>query len=204
MNGFVYRRKGRKKWNVIVDFGRDSTGERKKTWYSGYRTKKEAQEALNEILYKLQINQYIMPTNITFGDFLHYWLEHYGSQNLEITTIESYRSPIDVHIIPALGDIKLQALKPMRLQAYYNKKCEELSSRSVIYHHRIIRKALDYAYRLEMIPRNVADQVTIPRAEKYQAQVYDLVQVKKLFEELQGSRYELAVHLLVILAFYYA
>ena len=35
---------------VVIDHGRDDAGRRKQKWYSGYKTKKEAERALTRVL----------------------------------------------------------------------------------------------------------------------------------------------------------
>ena len=43
-----------------------------------------------------------------------------------------------------------------------DKKGGPLSAASVIYHHRVLRRILEVAYKQGIIPRNVADQVDLP------------------------------------------
>ena len=89
-------------------------------------------------------------------------------------TQESYRSIIERHLIPALGAIRLVELLPQHIQSYYAKALSEgradgnggLSARSVVYHHRILSKALDYAVRMGAIARNVTSVIDPPRVTR--------------------------------------
>jgi len=43
------RRRG-KKWAVVVSLGRDGSGRYRYQWYSGYRTEREAEKKLTQVL----------------------------------------------------------------------------------------------------------------------------------------------------------
>ena len=57
--------------------------------------------------------------------------------------------------------------------------------------HVIIRRALEIAYRTDIIPINPAAKVQKPKSPKYEAKYYDIKQLKMLFECMQGDRFEL-------------
>jgi len=77
-------------------------------------------------------------------------------------------------LIPALGRIALADLQPQHIQSYYSEKISKgridgkggLSARSVVYHHRILSKALDYAVKMGVVVRNIADVVQPPKIQK--------------------------------------
>lgn len=67
-------------WAYIIDIGKDpSTGRRKQKKKGGFRTKKEAQNAVSLIIADLQHGNYVKEKNITFEDFAFQWLNLYGS-----------------------------------------------------------------------------------------------------------------------------
>ena len=67
-------RKRGKKWAVVVDVGYDENGRRRQQWHSGFRTKREAAEALTKILGDLQKNDYVEPSKLILRDFLRDWI----------------------------------------------------------------------------------------------------------------------------------
>ena len=89
------------------------------------------------------------------------------------------------------------------LQNFYSEKLENgrvdgkggLSARSVIYIHRNIREALDHAFRMQLVSRNIADMVTLPKVKHYKATVYDEEQIKKLLLVAQETDMELPLTL---------
>lgn len=51
MRGHI--RKRGSSWSVVVDHDRDEDGKRRQKWHSGYRTKRDADRALTEILNRI-------------------------------------------------------------------------------------------------------------------------------------------------------
>lgn len=74
-----------------------------------------------------------------------------------------------------------------------------LSARSVRYVHRNINEALEHAVRMQIISRNVASLVTLPKVRPYKAAVYDEQQLIELIKAAQGTDMELIISLAVSL-----
>lgn len=49
---------------------------------------------------------------------------------------------------------------------------ERLSANTVIHHHDIIRKCLDYAFKMDIIQNNPADKVQRPKKEQFIEELY--------------------------------
>lgn len=91
----------------------------------GYRTKRDALAALNEAQGALQRGLYVEPSKLTVKSFLQdRWLPAVES-GLRKSTFESYRSTIRVHIAPHLGEMRLQAVTPDELNAFYGRLLRE-------------------------------------------------------------------------------
>ncbi|AHM56364.1 tyrosine recombinase xerC-like [Peptoclostridium acidaminophilum DSM 3953] len=188
MRGHV--RKRGKKWAIVLDVGTDpQTGKRKQRWFSGYATKRDAEKELAEKINEIENGTFVMPKNISMAEYLEYWLEKYASNRLSPTTLYGYRMIIEKHIVPAIGDIRLQKLRPLDIQTYYDEKGESLSGKTLTQHHRVLRKALDYAFRMQLIIKNPADVVSPPKIIKYKARALTLDEVRLLIEKLKESEY---------------
>lgn len=180
-------------YSVVVDVGRDSTGKRKQKWFNGYKTKKEAQKELIKILNQLQTNTYINPEKITLAEYLNQWFSDYVKVNLAPKTIEGYSVNIHKHVIPCMGSILLQKLQPIQIQKFYKEKLENgrldgnggLSAKSVLYIHRVLREALDHAVKMQIIPRNVADCVEVPKQKTFKSSFLDEEEVQKLLSAFE-------------------
>jgi len=112
-------------------------------------------------------------------------------------TQESYKYIIERHLIPSLGSVMLHDLQPQHIQIYYAERLKEgridgkggLSARSVVYHHRILSKALDYAVKMGMVVRNVAGLVQPPRVKKVTMRTLSPEEVTRFLEEAQETDY---------------
>ena len=108
----------------------------------------------------------------TVGQYLSEWLELQRSQ-LQPSTWISYRTNIERHLKPALGEVSLGELNPQQLSMFYAQLQVHgrhhgpgpLSLRTVQYCHGVLHKALADAVRHEVLPRNVAINATLPRIE---------------------------------------
>jgi integrase len=171
MRGTIFKRKGASTYSVIIELGRDpTTGKRRQKWHAGYKSKKEAERALVELLGNVQQGTYVEPSKLTLVQFLRdEWLPAKQAQ-LRPTTYEAYRMNCATHIIPALGGRRIQELQPGMLNSFYRSLLNGgrsdgkggLSPKTVRHIHGIIHKALRDAGRLGYVPRNVAEFADLP------------------------------------------
>lgn len=70
-----------------------------------------------------------------------------------------------------------------------------LSPRTVLHHHRLLREALSYAVRWQLIVRNPADAVTAPRPGRPEMRVLDGEQAAQLLEVATGTPYYALIYL---------
>jgi integrase len=172
MRGHV--RKRGNTWCVVVDVGRDAeTGKRRQSWKSGFRTRREAERGLTELLGRLEGGSFVEPTRQTVGDFLCEWLAAIEARGLRPNTLSTYRMLVEKHLIPRVGSVPLQKLSASHLNTAYadmltsgrrNAKTPTgLSPRTVRFAHSVIRKALADAVKWNRLARNVADAADPPR-----------------------------------------
>lgn len=112
--------------------------------------------------------------------WLEYWrddiLPHRqsGGAPLKPATIENYQATIRNYLIPHIGDIRLDNLKPADLRGLYVTLTETVSGRAAQRADQILRLALKAALRDEMIVNNVMDRVDKPGHIKKEAQAFEL------------------------------
>lgn len=101
-------------------------------------------------------------TRETIGAYLDRWLPL--QTHLAASTAQTYKGYIVNHIKPALGKIRLVKLSPLQVQEWINERERaKLSPRSIEQMRAVLRKALHDAERWELVDRNVARLVTLPR-----------------------------------------
>lgn len=162
MRGTVFKRS--KSWAFAVEVSRSEDGQRTRHQKAGFATKREAQQAMNEVLHQLGTGNYVEPVRLTLSAFLRdQWLPAIKA-SVRPSTFDSYRMTVEKHIAPAFGGTKIQQITPAKLNAFYADLLSKgradgkggLSPKSVRNCHVILRKALGDAVKWSLIPRNPA------------------------------------------------
>ena len=185
---------------------KDVNGKRKTKWLpTGLLTKgnkKKAEVMLADARRNFKVISEIEDENILFSDFMLSWLEMMKN-NIEVTTYASYSNCVKKRVAPYFKEKKilLKDLQPKHIQTYYQHELNDnkISANTVIHYHANIRKALQYAVKIDMIPSNPADKVERPKKQKFVGSFYDGEEINKLFEVVKKSKIELAV---MLAAFY--
>ena len=186
----------------------DKDGKRKQKWQSTGLSvkgnKRKAQDLLKERIAELEVKLADKAgdrSEMSFSQFLSNWLLMIKPTVL-ITTFASYQYYIDQRINPYFDEknITLQSIKTADIQEYYNTMLKKGTKwNSVAKHHAIIRKALDYAVKMDYIAANPAIKIETPKRQKYIAEHYNREDLQMLFEAVKGDLIELSV---ILSAFY--
>lgn len=166
-------------WWFVVDLPPGSNGGRRQARRRGFATKKAAQEALDELRNSSRQGTFVAPAKTTLSEYLTAeWLPAVRRE-LADSTYESYARNIRVHIVPALGGIKLQQLDGLMISRFYGqllasgrkigKQSAGLKPRTVRYIATILHAALDDAVKSRRIPHNPAAQAKPPSASAAKA-----------------------------------
>ena len=170
MSGHI-RRRGERSWEIKFDTGRDPvTGKRAIRYQSFKGSKREAQAKLTELLSEAARGVLVEASKTTVVEYLRAWLD--GPHGLAGKTAERYRELAERQIVPHLGSIALQKLRPAHIADWHAKVLREggeggraLSARTVGHAHRVLHRALARAAATELVPRNVVGIVKPPKVE---------------------------------------
>lgn len=195
MAGSIEKR-GDNTWRLIVSRGRGPDGKRiqyKKTVKA--KSKRQAEKLLAEFVTEVEKGQYIEPSKLTFADFVDRWLKDYGEKNLAPKTLFRYRQILETRIIPTMGHLKIEQIRPVHLIEFYNNLQKEgiradgkpcgLSGKTILQHHRIISSILNDAVQWQIIALNPASRVKPPKVSKKQGSAYDEEQTAALLNALE-------------------
>lgn len=161
----------------------------KRKYFYG-KTRKEVQDKLNQALYEQKKGMLATGPQRTLKVQLEQWLEQVVKLTREPNTYRTYSWAINVHIIPALGHLKLQKLTIGHIQVFYTEKATKLKPRSLARIHAALSGALEDAVKQGFVARNVAKLVDLPSPDRYEGQVLMVEQAKRLLEVAQGSRFD--------------
>ena len=114
----------------------------------------------------------------TLEQWLKLWYSVYIEPQVRYSTREFYHNAIDHHIIPKLGNVKLEKLTMLQIQQFYNELLKSgrvqkknqpelrehgLSPRMVQCVHVVLNKALEHAVEEKLILANPAKKCKIPK-----------------------------------------
>lgn len=166
------------KYYAVINY-KDKYGKQRQKWKStGLPTKgnkRRATEMLNNLLNDVNYEQLASDEDILFWEYMYQWLD-IKAFSVEQNTLESYRDILKRYVEPYFKErkITLKKLTPMHIQEYYGVQIANgLSPTTVLKQHANIRNALQHAYKMDLIPSNPADKVTLPRKRKYVANFLD-------------------------------
>jgi hypothetical protein len=153
----------------------------------------------------------------TVGQFLHRWLEETVAPNLAPLTYATYESHVKNYIEPGIGSLRLDRLRLSDVQAWLNrlaaqcrcctqekdvrrglrdtarccaigKCCHQVPSPRAIKDVRtVLRSALHSAVRRELIDRNVAQLVQIPKQRKRKIMPWTREEARRFLESARSS-----------------
>ena len=159
----VRTRKRGKYWEYEFDAAKVA-GKRNRISKSGYKTKAEAVAAGAAAMAEYNSSGIkFIPSEMSYADFLDYWMESYCLITLKKTTLDNYKKRIRSHIKPSLGAYKLTSLTTAGLQKFINSKIDaqySLNTLSVL--RGILTGSLQYAVRQNMLKSNPAREIRIP------------------------------------------
>ncbi len=136
-------------------------------------TRTEAREWLTERFAEAGSGRIADAGSLTVGDYLQDWLGSLGVQQLEAATISWYRSAVERHIVPALGNVKLAKLSAIQIERFLADKAKHgrldgtggLGPASVRRLQVTLHKSMKAAVRkglLRVNPVDLADKPKVP------------------------------------------
>ncbi len=171
MRGHI-RPRGKNSWAVIVRIPDPITGKSKPKWHTVRGSEKDAEKELTKILREIDTNTYIEPKKTTMTDYLRKWLKR-QERNLAPNTLRGYKTNLEKHVIPYIGEVPLTKVKPAHIDDLFNETLAstDLSNKTLLYVFRTLHKALGDAVRREEIFRNPAANVERPKPGEVEIRV---------------------------------
>ncbi len=105
-------------YRARVKIGVDETGKDIYKYVSG-KTQKELNKAREEAV-RHYITGEIRSHDRLFGEYAQEWFKLRLTPGLSASSVESYRSALNKHILPVFGDRNLRAIRPIELQTFIN------------------------------------------------------------------------------------
>ena len=175
-------------------------GKRKRPWIAtglpAKGNKRKAEQMLREKLCEYEQKSGIIHTDVSFSDYIRYWLT-IAKRKVDEVTYQGYETLANVHVLPYFeaSGIKLQEVTLPILQAYIDEKKAHgrkdgkggLSGRSLRLHKNILNQTLDEAVKSGLIPANPCQYLILPKQERHEAHFYNEQQLQKLLEAIHNE-----------------
>ncbi|GAB6179952.1 hypothetical protein JCM14036_12710 [Desulfotomaculum defluvii] len=187
--------RGKDTARLVISGARDINGKQfKKSKTIHPKSPKDAEEQLAIFLAEVLKGEYIEDKNWKFKDLVDKWYSAHALENLTPKTIHRYMELLDHYILPAIGHLKLDSIKPLHLKDFYTSLQKDgirrdgkkggLSEKTIKYIHRTISTILEHAVNWELLLSNPAKKVKPPRVPKHEIKCYDEEQVNTLLNAL--------------------
>lgn len=188
-------------YHTVLSYKKD--GKWKTKWFStkikavkGNKKRAEAESEKIRLKFQEEINSdNIEDGKVLFINFMRNWLKMIKA-SVEETTYYGYEKLLNGRMTTYFVDKKiiLQNIKPKDIQNFYQYLIDEgLSGNTVKHYHAIIRKALQYAVRTDILLSNPADKVELPKIQPYNANYYSNQEILTLLKVIENTKLETPV-----------
>ena len=185
-------------WRITVYRGRDPLrGRPVRRRFTVRGTRRDAERALREALAERDRGVDIATDSVTTAEWLERWLhEHAEIRGIEESTRVRYERVIRRQLVPALGWVKLQSVRPVHVRALYADASLSVSTRRRC--HVVLSRALDDAVRAQLLALNPARSVSPPsqrRAPSREQRVLDVEELDALLRQVGGTAHDVPIRL---------
>jgi integrase len=105
-------------WSYVARIRDPKTGVMKPYWVGGFATQTEARRARDDTRDRVHKGTAVVPASILLSRYLDGWLKGVEPK-LGATTFASYKMHVKLHIVPALGHHRLQAITGDMVNGFY-------------------------------------------------------------------------------------
>jgi integrase len=153
-------------------------------------TQKEVRQKLTAIQADIDNGIYQAPTKLTLSAWLDTWQKDYLG-DVKPRTVDSYKNTVRLHILPAIGKVKIQSLSTVQIQTFYNGlQRAGLSAKTIKNIHGVLHRALNDALSIGLIRFNPCTACKLPKVMKPEISPFDEKQIAAFLNAVRGHKYE--------------
>lgn len=209
------RRRGNT-YQIRVSYGYDSKGNQviqTTSWKPAPNmTAKQAEKEVQRqaFLFEEKCLKGQVTANVKFEEFAEQWFQEYAKLNLRNTSYEKMKQ-LPPRVYPAIGHLRIDKITGRHIQQFINdlalngknkKNGKSLARKTVIHHLNFISDVFSYAVQMNMLTDNPCRNVTVPKGEKKEKQIYTLEEIAQIFELLDEEDVPTKYRVFIKLAVY--
>lgn len=209
-------RKKRNSYEIRVSCGYDLNGKQKfqqMTWKPEEgMTPKQIEKEVNRqaVLFEEKCLKGQVTANVKFEEFAEQWFQEYARLNLKNTSYAKMKQ-LPPRVYPAIGHLRLDRITGRHIQQFINdlalngrnkKNGKPLSRKTVVHHLNFISDIFAYALKMNMLSDNPCRNVTVPKGETKEKNIYTVEELAQIFELLDNENVPTKYRVFIKLAVY--
>lgn len=192
------RKRGEGKYEIAAYAGYDEQGRqvvKRKTVTA--RNEKEAAKLQAAFEASVQQGYATLTGKLKLSEFAKQWFDDHCRKNLAPKTQRSYRNHLNNRILPALGHIDINKLRPQHIIRFIHELQEEgkcfdgrtgkVSQESACYSFRVLSSMLQDAVHWQVIPSNPCQRVEAPKPLRKKVSIMDEENIVRMLSALEGE-----------------
>ncbi len=196
MSSGSIQRRG-KAWRIRFDVEND-LGKREQHSATFRGSKEDAQKELRRLMGEADKGVLVDPNKVTVAEHVRDWIKR---ARISPRTREGYERICELRIVPHIGSVKLQRLRPAQIEAWHTTLLERggegdkpLSAQTVQHAHRLLHAAVKNACKNEILAKNVVAVHSAPAVSSPDIDWLRQDQIPVLLRKLEGhSLFHIAV-----------
>ncbi len=191
MNGHSVRRVSQSKgtrWQAIVYVDAAHGGPRREV-VGTYDLKREADDAWQDAVDAYRGGSCTKPSRLTVAELVERWLLDSVEVDRAPTTAANYRSALEHHIAPALGERPAATLQPSEVAAWQAAELRAgAAPKSVQGYRATLHAAYSWAVRLRLLSQNPVSAVPAPKVKRVKPEPPAIGEVRAFVASARGTR----------------
>ncbi len=188
-------------YRIKVSCGYDINGKQMvqtKTWKpdEGMTPKQIEKEVQRQaVLFEESCKIGQITASVKFEAFAEQWFEEYAKLNLRSSTYEKMKQ-LPKRVYPAIGHLRLDKITGRHIQQFINDLAlngknllngNSLSRKTIVHHLNFISDVFSYAIKMDMLSDNPCRNVTVPKGESKEKEIYTIDELAQIFELLDRN-----------------
>lgn len=184
------------KYSIRVDAGRDHTGKRRQIRRSGFRTKKEAEQKINEILFEINQGKQMFSEGITIQQ-LYEKYDTVHLSHLKENTRNNYRFGYKC-LLKYLKEDTLEYIKPFHLQEAYHNLLTDYSVHTHNTAVTVMSALFEFAMDNDLLKKNPHNKIKMKKLPKKDIEIWDSEEIEAFSEASKENMIHHTLYMLTL------